>query len=281
MARAPLVLIVSEHEWASRSLDSVLAPHGYGVLRAYNCRQAVERATGTNVDAVFIDWQLPDGTGSESCRDLVERGVISRATPVILVTSGTATRNERLEAIRAGAWEVIALPVDAEELLLRMDRFIRAKMEADRAQEEALIDAATGLYSWAGISRRIAEIASAAERFGRPVACIVFAPGAGETAEEQVDLAGLAERLRSGTRRSDVLGRIGPREFAIVAPDTNREGAQILVDRLRKSSGADGGNAGRTGICAIADLRETGLDPLEFLVQAALASREAPATGTH
>lgn len=278
MARAPLVLIVSEHEWASRSLDSVLAPRGYGVLRAYTARQAIERAAGTDVDAVFVDRQLPDATGAEICRDMIERGVVSRAAPIILVAAGTATRLERLDAMRAGAWEVITLPVDAEELLLRVDRFIRAKMEADEAHHDALIDAVTGLYTWAGIARRIGEVAAAAERSGRPLACVVLAP-AGEGAPldetEEDPVAAFAERLRGATRRSDVLGRIGPREFAIIAPDTTPEGAQTLARRLRAQSIVNGGGS-RAGVCAITNIRDAGLDPLDLLIQATLASRETP-----
>ncbi|HSH44934.1 MAG TPA: response regulator [Longimicrobiales bacterium] len=296
MARAPLVLIVSEHEWASRSLDSILAPRGYGVLRAYNGRQALERAAGTNVDAVFIDHSLPDMDGEEVCRQLVEGELVSSAAPIILVTSGFATREQRLEAMRAGAWELIALPVDAEELLLRMDRFVRAKLEADRAQEEALIDAVTGLYSWEGVARRIREVAAAAERFDRPVACVVFAPDGEDPLDEAAErsfLSVVAEQLRGVTRRSDILGRIGPREFAIIAPDTPLEGARVLAERLKTGSSASRSSApdlherrrptagerasgplGRAGVCAIANLKDSGLDPVEIVVQATLASRQ-------
>ncbi|HUP20685.1 MAG TPA: response regulator [Gemmatimonadota bacterium] len=286
MSRAPLVLIVSEHEWASRSLESILAPRGYAVLRAYNGRQALERASGSNADAVFIDYRLPDMTGAMLCRILLDRDLVARSAPILLVTSGAATREDRIAALTAGAWELISQPVDAEELLLRMDRFIRAKLEVDRAAEEALIDDATGLYSWHGVARRIQELAAAAERFGRPLACVVFAPGEdepGEDIEERGFLTATAARLRDATRRSDVLGRIGPREFAIIAPDTSPEGARILADRLRAGGGGGNGRGrpARAGVCAIADLRAAGIDPLELIVQATLASRADPSDQVH
>lgn len=286
---------MSEHEWASRSLDSILAPRGYGVLRAYNGQQALERAAGTNVDAVFIDRTLPDMDGGELCAQLTDRALVSRSAPIMLVTSGFATREQRLEALNAGAWELIALPVDAEELLLRMDRFIRAKLDADRAQEEALIDAVTGLYSWEGVTRRVREVAAAAERFERPLACVVFAPDGAISVDEESErsyLSIIAEQLKGLTRRSDILGRIGPREFAIITPDTPLEGAQVLADRLRGGSSNGNGNGngggdprrkkktddartrGRAGVCAIPNLKQAGLDPVELVVQATLASRE-------
>ncbi len=44
---------------------------------------------------------------------------------------------------------------------------------------------------------------------------------------------GLAEKV---LRQSDVVGRIGGEEFALVLPDTTREGALIMAERLRKLS---------------------------------------------
>ena len=43
-SRPLLTLIANSQEWHSRSLESVLGPHGYAVLRAYTGKQAVERA---------------------------------------------------------------------------------------------------------------------------------------------------------------------------------------------------------------------------------------------
>ena len=293
MAKAPLVLIVSEHEWSSRSLDSILAPKGYAVLRAYNGKQAMERIAGGNADAVFVDRSLPDMGGSELCRLLVDRSLVSAATPIMLLTSGAPSREERLDAMRAGAWDLINLPIDAEELLLRMERFVRGKLESDRVQEEALIDAATGLYSWEGVTRRLREVAALAERFDRPLACVVFAPEGEADIDEATErrfLSLMAEELRGVTRRSDVLGRIGPREFAILAPDTSEEGARVLAERLRQRAGSNGNGGGagqevaasvggRAGICAIRNLKESGLDPLELVVQATLASRNGEGEG--
>ena len=45
--RPPLVLIVSNQEWSSRSLETILAPNGYAVLRAYTGASAMARARGT------------------------------------------------------------------------------------------------------------------------------------------------------------------------------------------------------------------------------------------
>lgn len=279
MTRAPVVLIVSEHEWASRSLDTVLAPQGYAVIRAYNGKQAIERCGGSGPDAVFIDHRLPDIQGTELCRVLLERDLVTRSTPIVLMTANPVSREERLDALRTGAWEVLTLPLDAEELLLRVDRYVRAKQESDRARDEALLDPATGFYSWDGIVRRVRELGAAAERFGRPLACVVFVSDAAEAEEiaAEVGISEVADMLRTATRRSDVLARIGPREFAVIAPDTSPEGAEILAQRLRQRAGGSSTGEGRqvrAGVYAIRNLRDTGLDPMELVVRATLASRK-------
>jgi two-component system, cell cycle response regulator len=283
VARAPVVLIVCEHEWFSRSLGTILAPRGYAVLRAYNGRQALERSAGSNPDAVFIDRNLSDMQGAELCRKLLDQDLVSRSAAIIMLATAPVSREERLRGLEAGAWDMLTLPLDAEELILRVDRYIRGKLESDRLREEALIDPSTGLYSWHGIAQRVRELGAAAERFGRPLACIVFTSGPEEDAEagdeagdSALDVAVVADLLRSTTRKSDVLARIGPKEFAVVTPDTTPAGARRLVERLREQSIAgspDDASRFRAGIYAVENLRETKLDPLELVLRATAASR--------
>jgi two-component system, cell cycle response regulator len=279
LARAPVVLIVCEHEWFSRSLGTILAPRGYAVLRAYTAKQAMERSAGSNPDAVFIDRTLPDMTGADLCRQLLEQDLVSRSAAIILLATTPLSREERIRGLEAGAWDMLTLPLDAEEMMLRVDRYVRGKLEADRLRDEALIDPSTGLYSWHGIAQRVRELGAAAERFGRPLACIVFTTAPTEDAEDEEqtpEAATIAELLRATTRKSDVLARIGPREFAVVTPDTTPAGARRLVERLRESSGGPAGPevAGfRAGIYAVENLRETKLDPLELVLRATAASR--------
>jgi two-component system, cell cycle response regulator len=279
LARAPVVLIVCEHEWFSRSLGTILAPRGYAVLRAYTAKQAMERSAGSNPDAVFIDRTLPDMTGADLCRQLLAEDLVSRSAAIILLATTPLSREERIRGLEAGAWDMLTLPLDAEEMMLRVDRYVRGKLEADRLRDEALIDPSTGLYSWHGIAQRVRELGAAAERFGRPLACIVFTTAPTEDDEEpeqSPEATTIAELLRATTRKSDVLARIGPREFAVVTPDTTPADPRRLVERLRETSGGPAGPevAGfRAGIYAVENLRETKLDPLELVLRATAASR--------
>ena len=282
MPRAPLVLIVSGHEWASRSIDSVIQPRGYAVQHAYNGRQALERASESDPEAVFMDFNLPDMSAGDLCRKLLDSDAISLAAPVLVLASGPVARDEKLEVLEAGAWDVLSVPLDAEELLLRIDRYIRGKLETDRLREDALVDATTGLYNWHGISRRISELGAAAERHGRPLSCVVIEleNGSEETPMvEPAELARVAAELREVIRKSDVIGRIGRSQYAVLAPDTPADGAQVLADRLRRGAGSAGAEKRfRAAVAAVDDLRRAGLDPIELVLQATRSLRNDTAT---
>ena len=156
--RPPLVLIANDQEWSARSLESILAPNGYAVLRAYTGQQALERARAARPDLVILDAQMPDIHGVEVCRTLRADPRFSTTTPLIITTAGPSGRTQRLEAYRAGAWEFFGQPLDGEALLLKLETYLKSKLEVDRIRDENLLDHATGLYNMRGLSRRAREI---------------------------------------------------------------------------------------------------------------------------
>src|SRR6266550_1310510 len=68
-----------------------------------------------------------------------------------------------------------------------------------------------------------------------------------------------AEVLRGTARRSDAIGRVGPGEFAVIAPGTDRAGAVLLAERLARGlktlTGATPGL--RAGYDAVGNARYT------------------------
>ena len=119
-----------------------------------------------------------------------------------------------MAALAAGAWECIAPPHDADEILLRMQGYVRAKLDADRARAEGLIDPLSGLYNRQGLARRARELGSQAFREHGALACVAVAldleqDEAGLAAEE-VDGAAVVRcvsALKSSPRLSDVVGQ--------------------------------------------------------------------------
>lgn len=282
-SRAPMTLIVNAHEWHSRSIESVLAPHGFAVLRAYSGKQGLERAQTTNPDIILLDTELPDRDALEVCRELRALSSVGTATPIVMTSSGQASRSKRLEALRAGAWDFLGSSLDADELPLRLHALVRAKQEADRVREESLLDGLTGLYNLRGLARRARELGSQAFRHRDSLACLVVAPlgDTEHTPTERVVLEEIARLLRQVGRTSDAIGTLGPGEFAIVAQGTDSAGAERFAARVsdaaQKLFGA-GGIRVAVGYDAVPDYQQTPLDPADMLMRATAAMRASRAS---
>ena len=278
--RPPLVLVANDQEWSARSLESILAPNGYSVLRAYTGRQALERARTARPDLIILDAQMPDLHGVEVCRQLRSDPRFPATVPIIITTAGPSGRAQRLEAYQAGAWEFLGQPLDGESLLLRLSTFLVAKFETDALLEESLLDPLTGLYNMRGLSRRAREIGAETVRRHAALSCVVFAaepetptePGAERLAET---VGGI---LRTHGRASDAIGRLGDGEYAVIAPHTEAKGVIQMVERLERLIRSEGnGTVGqvrlRAGYSAIPDLSTAQLDVLQILLQATSALR--------
>jgi len=284
--RPPLALLGSADEWSSRSLASILAPGGYAILHAFTAREALDRARRDHPDIVLLDAQLPDRDGMETCRALRDEAELGKSTPILMLTSGPPTRQLRLAALRAGAWELISAPVDAEELLLKLDAYVQAKLETEGAREEGLVDAATGLYNLRGLARRAREIGSEAFRHRAALSCVVFGADARPSAagDESRLSAYVAGVLRQAGRLSDAIGKLGRTEFAVIASATNQTGAVKLAERLTHALTAAAQQAERppiirVGYEAVDDLHATAVEPFALLMRAATALRIARAEG--
>jgi PleD family two-component response regulator len=287
-ARPPLVLIANDEEWWTRSLESFLAPAGYAILRAYNGQQALARAKEAKLDLIFLDAGLPDIPGIEVCRKLRDDPWISRTTPILITTAGRCTRERRLEALGAGAWDYLGLPLDADELLLRLESFMQAKFDADRSQQEGLTDPLTGLYNLHGLMRRARELGSDAYRNSRALACVAFAPHMAMDGEHDGEgfwgaVDHVAGVLRSVGRVSDAIGRVRQGEFVVIAPETTEDGARKLAERLSaevEAALAAGGKATvklLAGYDAVPDFRTAGIQPAALLAGATTALRRLQA----
>jgi diguanylate cyclase (GGDEF)-like protein len=294
-AASPLVLIANDQEWSARSLESILGPNGYAVIRAYTGQQALERARTSQPDIIILDAQMPDIHGFEVCRALRSDPRFSTTTPIVITTSGPSGRTQRLEAYRAGAWEFLGQPLDGEALLLKLHTFLQSKRQVDLLREENLLDSGTGLYNMRGLARRAREIGSDAIRRREALACVVFAP---ETELENVDEEAPEEELlrmsdqvgvvfRQVGRVSDAIGRLGPTEFAVIAPATGADGAVRLVSRLGEAVEATripvrGGERSvrvKAGYCAVPDFAESSVDAVELLLRATTALRDLRSGG--
>jgi PleD family two-component response regulator len=302
LPRTPLAIVIDDQEWTARSLESILSPAGFAVLKAYTGRQALDLVQRVKPDLVFVDLDLPDVDGRELCRTLVKQRSIRPSTPLLALCTTRPRREERLEILRAGAWDIVSLPLDPEELVLRLQSLVRAKQEVDEAMERSLLDAETGFYNVKGLMRRLTELTAECRRYTRPLACVVVGPRddsrtesilreilATDLAEEAPEpepeakgpIPAMVDSLARVTRLSDAKGLLGDQHFVILAPDTDVEGAQRLAERVLagyKESGPDDSPI-CIGLYAVDSSGDDPPRPGDLLTRATTAFRRAQHQG--
>ncbi len=261
-----LVLVASHDEWTTRSLESVLAPAGFAIARAYDADQVLERSRTIRPDAVLLAGDFPDETGVSLCRRLRSEGALPLSTAVLLLTPGPVARADRAPAFEAGAWDIATFPIEATELLARLRLYTGAKRDAEVDGADA---DPRGVYSLTGLLRRGEEVAAQARRAAQPFACVVFQvtddDDDGSADADGPDIARVAGVFREVGRRSDVLGRLDDLRLAVLATDTDGAGAQGLARRLAAALEPRDAAALRAGCWAAADPAEAPADPREII----------------
>jgi Response regulator containing CheY-like receiver, AAA-type ATPase, and DNA-binding domains len=91
-------------------------------LDATNGRDAETLLRSTKVDAVMLDWNMPDVNGLEFLKKA--RAVPEyKSLPIIMVTSEAAKSNVR-EAVMAGVTDYIIKPVNEADLLAKFKKHV-------------------------------------------------------------------------------------------------------------------------------------------------------------
>jgi len=254
-----------------------LGPTGYSVLESATASRALDRARDTRPDIIILDSDLPDLTGLEACRLFRGEPHIGRNVPILLLTSGPPTPDQRVTALRAGVWDFLRHPGDADELSLKLETYIQAKRNIDATLAEGLIDPTTGLHSRPGLARRARELGALMARHHGALACVVFAVDSNPTDPRAANL------LAQTARVCDVVGSLGPGEYAVLAPGTSDAGAIRFAQRVASALCASPGGSRentvtpgpglRVGYDAVVNLKYAPIDPVALLGRAAAAVR--------
>jgi two-component system KDP operon response regulator KdpE len=114
------VLVVDDEPQILRALQTNLRGAGYEVETASTAEAALAAAAMKPPDAVVLDLVLPDGRGTDVCRELRRWTSI----PIVLL-SVVGDEREKVAALDAGADDYVEKPFGIEELLARLRAVLR------------------------------------------------------------------------------------------------------------------------------------------------------------
>jgi CheY-like chemotaxis protein len=117
------VLVVDDDVRNVFALTNILELHGMQVLYAENGRKGIETLSrNEDVDLVLMDIMMPEMDGYAATAAIRKMPRFANL-PIIAVTA-KAMQGDREKALSAGASDYVTKPVDAEELLVRMQRWL-------------------------------------------------------------------------------------------------------------------------------------------------------------
>jgi len=150
--------------------------------------------------------------------------------------------------------------------------------QADRLYELSASDPLTRLRNRRAFEARLREEFARSDRRAAPMSLLLvdldglkaLNDAAGHRAGDEA-LIGVAAALRGGSRQADVAARWGGDEFALLAPDTGREEAAALAERVRElAAGSGHGVSVSVGVAVLENLGRMG--DAEAMVRAADAA---------
>jgi len=127
------ILLVEDGVDNQRLISAQLKAAGATVEIAANGRQAVEMALSRRYDLIVMDMQMPELDGYGATAQLRQQGL---QLPIIALTAH-AMSDDRDKCIRAGCTDYLAKPVDRQNLIRTLGRYMPASGAPPVPQEAA------------------------------------------------------------------------------------------------------------------------------------------------
>jgi two-component system, cell cycle response regulator len=253
-------LIADDDRGTLAVLEKALKHAGLDVVAARDGATAWELLNTTGgISVAIVDWMMPGMDGLQLCRRIRQHAEL--ATMYVILLTGRDGSADLVAGLEAGADDYIVKPFVFDELQARTRVGIRVaalqqrlavrveelKAAHDKLERLASTDALTGLYCRRRWYEFGADEIARHQRYKRPFSVLVadldYFKRVNDTFGHAVGddvLARFSQVLRDQRRESDVVGRVGGEEFALLLPeatlaDAREVGTRIVTDcRLLK-----------------------------------------------
>lgn len=262
------LLVVDDDPAQLKLLQRLLTKSEYEVLTATNGKEALRIVLSDEPRIVVTDLVMPEMSGQELCRALRQHEGVRFV--YIIAASAKSRKDCIISAFDAGADDFVSKPVQADELLARIraaDRIVGAEsalakrtrevhrinaemamahqklnLANEKLRRMATTDELTGLLNRREGFGRLGEFIDASKRYGYDLSCIMldidhfkrFNDTHGHAAGDYV-LRETARLLRTHTRATDRVCRVGGEEFLIICQGIGTDGVVACAENIRKS----------------------------------------------
>jgi diguanylate cyclase (GGDEF)-like protein len=238
------LLVIDDDEDVRLLLKDLLEEADYEVHSASCGEEALRMIRMSTYDIIVTDLRL---TGMHGLEVIKEVKAIDAGIDVVVMT-GYASVNSAVESMKAGAVDYITKPFNSDQIRMVVKKNLERREFQRLAQEREFykvlssIDGLTELYNYRYLHQYLKIELEREKRYKRHLSLVMLDIDDFKNYNDQYGhlvgdmvLKRLATILKNATRGCDVLCRYGGEEFAVVLPETNKEEAIIVCERIRRS----------------------------------------------
>lgn len=229
------IMIMDDSKTASRSIEKALLQGGIDVHIVANHKQVLRELAEFHPDLILMDMYM-DGCNGNEVASIIRQNEAHVSIPIVYLSSETDV-TKQLEAMRHGADDFLTKPIRPEHLILSVTN----KIERYRLIRKFMTrDSLTGLLNHTKTKQRLDIAVSKAAREGGVLSFAMIDidhfkkvnDTYGHPVGDRV-IKSLAMLLQQRLRKTDIIGRYGGEEFAVVLTGTPLDHAKTIFDRIR------------------------------------------------
>lgn len=231
------VLIVDDVEILAEHYAAVLSSSGMEVKTLSNLDQLLEQLSDFKPDLILMDVHMPQCSGLDAAKVIRQKDELL-SVPIVFLSTETDPL-KRLYAMALGGDDFLQKPIEDERLLAA----VQSRATRFRKLRSYMInDGLTGLLNHVASKTLLDSEVARAQRQGDPLSFAMIDldhfkainDSYGHPAGDRV-LKSMARMLKKRLRKSDLVGRYGGEEFAIILPQTDLKTAEALLNDVRQT----------------------------------------------
>lgn len=231
------VLIVDDVEILAEHYAAVLSSSGMEVKTLSNLDQLLEQLSDFKPDLILMDVHMPQCSGLDAAKVIRQKDELL-SVPIVFLSTETDPL-KRLYAMALGGDDFLQKPIEDERLLAA----VQSRATRFRKLRSYMInDGLTGLLNHVASKTLLDSEVARAQRQGDPLSFAMIDldhfkainDSYGHPAGDRV-LKSMARMLKKRLRKSDLVGRYGGEEFAIILPQTDLKTAEALLNDIRQT----------------------------------------------
>lgn len=230
------VLIIDDSEGVLAYHAAVLELSGMVVRTVDRTNAIMKTLLEFNPDVILIDVYLPECNGVEIAK--VIRQIDGLLNVPIVYLSSESDFNTQSEAMCLAGDDFLVKPIDPKQLITAVTMRVR---RARLLRGLMVRDGLTGLFNHTAIKEQLGREIVRSNRLKTPLSFAMVDVDFfkevndtyGHAAGDRV-LKSLARLLKQRLRGTDIVGRYGGEEFAVIMTDTNAPEAAKVIDEIRK-----------------------------------------------